>query len=106
MKVTINEKRSFIGTFLAFDKHMNIVLADCDEYRKTKSKSGEEKELKRHLGLIILRGENVISISVDAPPLPKAKVPTFKVPQGIVTAVPGARLGGVAPPTGPAGLTG
>lgn len=35
MKVVMNEKRSFVGTFLAYDRHLNLVLADCDEIRKT-----------------------------------------------------------------------
>lgn len=51
---------------------MNIVLGDCEEYRKVKSKKGDVKEEKRSLGLVLLRGENVISLSAEAPPLPKA----------------------------------
>ena len=75
LKVTINDGRAFIGQMLAFDKHMNLVLADCEEFRhvRPKKKQGEteagpEQEMKRSLGLVILRGETVVSLSVEGPP--------------------------------------
>lgn len=74
LKVTINDGRALIGQMLAFDKHMNLVLADCEEFRRVrpKKKAGEEtapeQEMKRTLGLVILRGETVVSISVEGPP--------------------------------------
>lgn len=53
-----------VGTFLAFDKHMNVVLADTEEYRITKTnKTGVQKQIKRTLGLVIIRGENVVSLT-------------------------------------------
>jgi len=75
MKITINDGRSFIGQMLAFDRHMNLVLADCEEFRRVrpKKKPGETEtpamqDMKRTLGLVILRGETVVSLSVEGPP--------------------------------------
>ena len=62
-------RRVIVGTFMAFDRHMNIVLGDAEEFRKIKAKKGtgisEEKEEKRALGLIILRGDSVVSLTIE-----------------------------------------
>lgn len=69
VRLTIQDGRMMVGTFLAFDKHMNIVLADAEEYRITKAgKNGQQKQIKRTLGLVIIRGENIISLTAEAPP--------------------------------------
>ncbi len=75
LKVTINDGRAFLGQMLAFDRHMNLVLADCEEFRRVRpkkkqgeSEAGPEQEMKRSLGLVILRGETVVSLSVEGPP--------------------------------------
>lgn len=90
LRVTLNDGRQLTGQMLAFDPHMNLVLADTEEFRKLKrrkaaAKSEKEEEdgddddesstapmpsaeQKRALGLIILRGETIVSLSVEGPP--------------------------------------
>lgn len=70
VRVIIQDNRHLVGTLLAFDKHMNLVLADTEEFTRIKSKKegGLDKERKRGLGLILLRGENIVSFSAESPP--------------------------------------
>ena len=60
---------------MAFDRHMNMVLGDAEEYRRVKHKKGqglvEDREERRSLGLIILRGDSVVAMTIEGPPPPE-----------------------------------
>ncbi|KAG5475693.1 hypothetical protein LSCM4_04277 [Leishmania orientalis] len=63
--VVLDDGRSVTGKLLVFDKHMNVVLADAVEERPQSKRMVEEGvSSKRQLGLILLRGEHVVSVTV------------------------------------------
>ena len=70
VRVTVSDNRMLVGTFLAFDKHMNLVLSDTEEFRRIKSKKPgiPDKERRRALGLVLLRGDSIIHMSAEAQP--------------------------------------
>lgn len=79
MRVTLLDGRQLSAQLLAFDKHMNLVLADTQEFRtkRKQTKTGApgasaaqtiEQEEKRTLGLTIVRGAHIVSVSVESPP--------------------------------------
>ena len=53
--VYLKNERQLVGTLLAFDIHVNIVLDNAKEM--------ENGEVKRGIGLTFLRGDTIIYIS-------------------------------------------
>jgi hypothetical protein len=100
---------------------MNLVLADTEEFRRVKSKARKtaapgsapapdvEVEEKRTLGLIIVRGTHVVSLTVEGPP---PADPSARLGAGAPGAPSAATLQagpGISRPAGrglPVGLTG
>ena len=53
--VTLKGEKQFVGTLVAFDIHINLVLDNTKEM--------QNNEIKRNVGLTFLRGDTIIFIS-------------------------------------------
>lgn len=53
--VTLKNEKQLVGTLIAFDIHINIVLDNTKEL--------EKGEIKRNIGLAFVRGDTIIYIS-------------------------------------------
>lgn len=61
--VHLKGDKQFVGTLLAFDIHINLVLDNTKEI--------QDNEIKRNLGLTFLRGDTIIFISPASTALKK-----------------------------------
>ncbi len=61
--VHLKGDKQFVGTLLAFDIHINLVLDNTKEMK--------DNEIKRNLGLTFLRGDTIIFISPASTALKK-----------------------------------
>lgn len=125
IRVTLLDGRVIIGQLLAHDKHFNLVLCECEEFRLPRGKSknkningnndnnnnnDNDSTFKRTLGMIVLRGEEVVSVTAEsgAPPRGgnRARVPASVISDAVPVAAAAASTGGFAVPAPGTGLTG
>jgi small nuclear ribonucleoprotein (snRNP)-like protein len=59
----LKDSRQMAGTLLGTDEHLNLVLDDADE---------TTAEVSRHLGRVVLRGSNVVTLHAPQGPSPKS----------------------------------
>jgi len=109
VRVELTDTRAVVGQLMAFDKHLNVVLGDVEEIRlvmpdKKKGTIAKPVEEKRQLGMILLRGNQVLSMKPVSPPGPKPKLPSSTTaaaavgPMPVPGAPPQARPMMMAPP--------
>ena len=94
LRLTLLDGRIMVGQLLGYDKHLNLVLADTEEFR-TPRRGGE---LRRTLGLVMLRGEHIVSMAPEG-------VPSANKTRPPASAVMGRAMGRVPPPGAPVGMS-
>ncbi|EQD76991.1 Like-Sm ribonucleoprotein, eukaryotic and archaea-type, core, partial [mine drainage metagenome] len=63
VELFLKDHRSLRGQLRGFDDHMNMVLSEADE---------SDGQRNRHLGLVVVRGSNVISLNAPHGAISKA----------------------------------
>lgn len=102
VRVTTSNTSTFVGTLVSYDKYMNLVLSECEEFRLMKKSknyldnkkvdtevdASKVREQKRLLGLVILRGENVISVVAESAPNMTSLKPQLRLKKSKITIKP------------------
>eukprot|EP00218_Dolichomastix_sp_CCMP3274_P010492 CAMPEP_0170143072 /NCGR_PEP_ID=MMETSP0033_2-20121228/9411_1 /TAXON_ID=195969 /ORGANISM="Dolichomastix tenuilepis, Strain CCMP3274" /LENGTH=210 /DNA_ID=CAMNT_0010379495 /DNA_START=41 /DNA_END=673 /DNA_ORIENTATION=- len=108
MRVTMLDGREIVGKFMAFDRFMNLVMGEAEEYRKLPPKKGmdeADREVRRVLGFVLIRGEEVVCLTIEGPP-PQER-PKVVAPKGPGAGHPAGRgIPAPMPGQAPAGLAG
>ncbi len=113
LRVTLLDGRVLIGQLLAHDKHFNLVMVECEEFRLPRkslkntanaSVDPATNSLRRTLGMIVLRGEEVVSVTLESGAPPRGGNQA-RIPASVLTAGSGntsgvANTGIPAPGTG------
>ncbi len=110
IRVTLLDGRVIIGQLLAHDKHFNLVLCECEEFRLPRQSTTNATttanldQFRRTLGMIVLRGEEVVAVNAEtgAPPKNKARIPASVLNEATAPAT----SAGFAIPAPGTGLTG
>lgn len=57
--LVLKDSRELTGRLVGVDDHMNVVLDDADE---------RTPQVQRHLGRVVLRGSNVVTLNAPSAP--------------------------------------
>ena len=69
VRILLEDQRVIVGTLLACDPHMNTLVTSSIEFKKNFKKKQWQKRI---LGLCMIRGNSITSISLDAADQPQA----------------------------------
>lgn len=69
LRIQMSDGRVLIGVFLCTDRDANVILGSCSEYLPEETNvadaASSPKEEPRMLGLVMVPGKHIVSVSVD-----------------------------------------
>lgn len=78
LRVEMSDGRVLVGIFLCTDRDANIILGSCTEYLPEENKetsSAYVNDEPRMLGLVMVPGKHIVSISIDENEYPTTHSP-------------------------------